>query len=145
MKTIIAVCIVCLPLKSVTITSPFGYRIHPLTGKIEYHNGVDLRAKYDTVYAVLNGTVRSIYFDSSFGTVISLDHGGITTIYGHLYKPLVNTRDSVNAGQPIAISGASGHVTAAHLHFSVRYQKRYLNPLNFLYEIFKTTDHEQKF
>jgi len=145
MKTIIVVCIVCLPLKSLTVTSLFGYRIHPLTGKLEYHNGVDLRAKYDTVYAVLNGVVRSVCSDSSFGTAISLEHGEINTIYGHLSKSLVNAGDSVNACQPIAISGASGQVTAAHLHFSVRYQRRYLNPLNFLYEIFKTTDHEQKF
>jgi murein DD-endopeptidase MepM/ murein hydrolase activator NlpD len=145
MKTIIAACIVCLPLKSLTVTSPFGYRIHPITGKMEYHNGVDLRANYDTVYAVLNGVVRSVCADISFGRAITLDHGEVTTIYGHLYKSLVNPRDSVSAGQPIAISGASGQVTAAHLHFSVRYQRRYLNPLNFLYEIFKTTNHEQKF
>src|SRR5438067_9403271 len=143
MKAIIALCMVCLPLKSLTVTSPFGYRIHPLTVKLEYHNGVDLRAKYDTVYSVLNGVVRSVCCDSSFGTVISLDHGKITTIYGHLSKSLVNSRESVSAGQPIAISGASGQVTSPHLHFSVRYQRRYLNPLNFLYEIFKTTDHEQ--
>ena len=145
MKTIIAVYIVCLPLKSLTVTSPFGYRIHPLTGKMEYHNGVDLKAKYDTVYAILNGVVRSVCSDSSFGTAISLEHGKITSLYGHLSESLVHARDSVKAGQPIAISGASGQVTAAHLHFSVRYQKRYLNPLNFLYEIFKTTNHEQKF
>ncbi|MEZ2334752.1 M23 family metallopeptidase [Mucilaginibacter sp. RCC_168] len=145
MKTIIAVYIVCLPLKSLTVTSPFGYRIHPLTGRMEYHNGVDLRANHDTVYAVLNGVVRSVRADVAFGTAISLDHGEVTTIYGHLYKPLVRPRDSVSAGQSIAISGATGQVTAAHLHFSVRYRRCYLNPLNFLYEIFKTTNHEQKF
>lgn len=145
MKTIVAICIVCLPLKSLTVTSQFGYRVHPLTGKMEYHNGVDLRAKYDTVYAVLNGVVRSVCANVSFGKAITLDHGQVTTVYGHLYKPLVNPRDSVSAGQPIGISGASGQVTAAHLHFSVRYRRRYLNPLNFLYEIFKTTNHEQKF
>jgi murein DD-endopeptidase MepM/ murein hydrolase activator NlpD len=143
-KTIIALSIVCLPLKSLTVTSPFGYRIHPLSGKIEFHNGVDLRAKYDTVYAVLNGVVQSVCTNSMFGNAISLQHGEITTTYGHLYKFLVNTKDSVSAGQAIAISGATGRVTAAHLHFSVRYQKWYINPLNFLYQILKTTNHEQK-
>lgn len=145
MKTIIVLSIVCLPLKSLNVTSPFGYRIHPLTGKVEYHNGVDLSANYDTVYAVLHGIVQSIRYDSSLGIAVNLQHGEITTIYGHLFKPLVNVRDTVDAGQPIAISGTSGRVTAAHLHFSVRYQKRYLNPLNFLYQILKTTHHEQKF
>jgi len=145
MKTIIALSIVCLPLKSLTVTSPFGYRIHPLTGRIEYHNGVDLRAKYDTVYAVLNGVVQSMCSNSTFGKVITLQHGEFTTTYGHLFKFLVNTQDSVSAGQAIAISGATGRVTAAHLHFSVRYQKRYLNPLNFLFQILNIKDHEQKF
>jgi len=145
MKIIIALSIVCLPLKSLTITSPFGYRIHPLTEKLEYHNGVDLRASYDTVYAVLNGVVRSVCCDSALGISINLQHGQITTIYGHLYKSLVAAHDTVNAGQAIAISGATGRVTSAHLHFSVRYKNRYLNPLNFLYQILKTTEHEQKF
>ncbi|MDR6943667.1 M23 family metallopeptidase [Mucilaginibacter pocheonensis] len=144
MKTIIALSIVCLPLKLLTVTSPFGYRINPISGKIEFHNGVDLRAKYDTVYAVLNGIVRSECYNSSFGMAISLQNGEITSIYGHLDKFLVNAQDSVRAGQPIAISGSTGRLTAAHLHFSVRYQNRYINPLNFLYEILKTTNHEQK-
>ncbi len=144
MKTIIALITICLPLKSLTVTSSFGYRIHPLTGKIEYHNGIDLKAKYDTVYAVLNGVVQSVRSSPTFGNVISLQHGEITTTYGRLYKFLVNLRDSVSSGQAIAISGATGRVTAAHLHFSVRYQNRYINPLNFLYQILKITDHEQK-
>lgn len=145
MKAVFALCIVCLPLKSLTVTSPFGYRLHPLTGKVEFHCGVDLRAKYDTVYAVLDGVVRSVNRTSKLGIAINLQHGEINTIYGHLSKSLVNQQDSVIAGQAIAISGATGSVTAAHLHFSVRYQNRYINPLNFLYEILKTTDHEQKF
>jgi murein DD-endopeptidase MepM/ murein hydrolase activator NlpD len=145
MKAVIALCIVCLPLKSLTVTSPFGYRLHPLTGKVEFHCGVDLRAKYDTVYAVLDGVVRSVNRTSKLGIVINLQHGEINTIYGHLSKSLVNQQDSVIAGQAVAISGATGSVTAAHLHFSVRYQNRYINPLNFLYEILKTTDHEKKF
>lgn len=145
MKAVFALCIVCLPLKSLTVTSPFGYRLHPLTGKVEFHCGVDLRAKYDTVYAALDGVVRLVNRTSKLGIAINLQQGEFNTIYGHLSKSLVNQQDSVIAGQAIAISGATGSVTAAHLHFSVRYQNRYINPLNFLYEILKTTDHEQKF
>jgi murein DD-endopeptidase MepM/ murein hydrolase activator NlpD len=145
MKIIIALTIACLPLNSLNITSPFGYRIHPLTGKVEYHNGVDLKANSDTVYAVLHGVVWSIGYDPSLGISIDLQHGEITTIYGHLFKPLVSVRDTVFAGQPIAISGATGYVTRAHLHFSVRFKKQYINPLNFLYEILNTTKYEQKF
>jgi murein DD-endopeptidase MepM/ murein hydrolase activator NlpD len=97
------------------------------------------------VYAVFNGVIDHISLDSSLGLAIQIRHSDVTTIYGHLSKSLVLPDDSVRAGQVIAISGASGHVTAAHLHFAVRYDGRYLNPLNFLYELLKTTDHEQKF
>nr|WP_172335777.1 M23 family metallopeptidase [Mucilaginibacter sp. SG564] len=124
------------------ITSPYGYRVHPISGKIEYHNGVDLRARQDTVYAVLSGVVRKVCHTFSLGIAVNLQHGEINTIYGHLSKALVNPQDSVLAGQAIAISGGTGQVTAPHLHFSVRYQQRYINPLNFLYEILKTTNHE---
>lgn len=145
MKVVLLFSLVCLPLRSLIVTSPFGYRIHPLSGKISYHPGVDLRARYDSVYAVFDGMIDRVSYDPSLGLAIHIRHGGVVAIYGHLSKSLVLTDDTVHAGQVIAISGASGHVTAAHLHFAIRYGRRYLNPLNFLYELFKTTDHEQKF
>ena len=142
MKPFIALLIICLPLKTLKVTSPFGPRIHPVSGQVEFHSGVDLRAHYDTVYAILKGVVRSVGNDPSLGISITLQHHDIVSIYGHLSKCLVLDRDSVQAGQPIAISGSSGRVTAAHLHFGVRYRQHYLNPLNFLYELLKLTDHE---
>jgi len=144
MKPITALLIICLPLKTLKVTSPYGLRIHPVNRHLEYHPGVDLRARYDTVYAVLNGVVRSVRYDQSLGSAITLQHADLVSIYGHLSKYLVVTGDSVHAGQPIAISGASGRVTAAHLHFSMRYRHHYLNPLDFLYQLLKLTDHEQK-
>jgi len=145
MKPIVIFSLVCLPLRSLIVTSPFGFRVHPLSEKIIYHPGVDLRARYDSVYAVFNGVITRVSCDPSLGLAVQIRHSSVTTIYGHLSKSLVLPDDSVRAGQVIAISGSSGHVTAAHLHFGVRYGKRYLNPLNFLYELLKTTDHEQKF
>lgn len=142
MKAFIALLVICLPLKTLKVTSPFGWRIHPITGQIDYHPGVDLRAHYDTVYAVLDGVVRSVGKDHILGTAITLQHSGIVSIYGHLSQCLVKTGDTVRAGQPIAISGASGRATAAHLHFGLRYGNHYLHPLNFLYQLLKITDHE---
>jgi murein DD-endopeptidase MepM/ murein hydrolase activator NlpD len=55
MKILISFCLVCLPLKHLKINSEYGYRIHPLTGKYAMHAGVDLKARHDTVYAILNG------------------------------------------------------------------------------------------
>ncbi|QXV63675.1 M23 family metallopeptidase [Mucilaginibacter sp. 21P] len=142
MKAVVIFSFVCLPLRSLTVISPFGYRIHPLSGKITYHPGVDLRARYDFVYAIFDGIVDRVSYDPSLGLAIQIRRGKVVAIYGHLSKSLVLPDDTVRAGQVIAISGASGRVTAAHLHFAIRYGGRYLNPLNFLYELLKTTHHE---
>lgn len=142
MKEMLVLCMFCLPLKSIKVTSPYGYRVHPLSGKIEFHNGVDLKARYDTVYAVLNGVTRSVCYGPHLGIAVNLQHGEVATIYGHLSKVFVSAGDSARAGDAIAVSGTTGRVTAAHLHFSIRYQGHYLNPLNFLYELLTTKDHE---
>lgn len=146
MKILISFCLVCLPLKHLKINSDYGYRIHPLTGKYAMHEGVDLKARHDTVYAILDGLVRSTGYDDGLGVYIKLDHGEVASVYGHLSQILVGTNDSVAAGDPIGITGASGHVTGEHLHLSICYRHKYINPIKFLYELLKKQEHErQKF
>ncbi|QEM03695.1 M23 family metallopeptidase [Mucilaginibacter rubeus] len=123
---------VSLPLKKLRVTSSFGNRIHPLTGKDCFHEGVDLRAQRDTVYAAFSGRVVSIGYHPLIGIFIKIQNGPFCAIYGHLSMCLVATGDSLAGGVPIAISGATGRVTAEHLHFSIRYYNWYINPLNFL-------------
>jgi murein DD-endopeptidase MepM/ murein hydrolase activator NlpD len=125
----------CLPLKHIVLTSPYGFRIHPVTGKYSYHAGIDLRARHDTVYAVMPGTVARTAYDPFLGLYIKLEHGDLATTYGHLSQIFVFQRDSVNAGDAIGRSGLSGRTTGEHLHFAVQYRGRYINPLKFLYLI----------
>jgi murein DD-endopeptidase MepM/ murein hydrolase activator NlpD len=143
---LISFCLVCLPLKHLKINSDFGYRIHPLTGRYALHEGVDFKARHDTVYAILDGSVKSVGYDNGLGINIRLFHGEVESIYGHLSEILVTTQDSVSAGQPIGITGATGRVTGEHLHFSIRYRHRYINPIKFLYELLiKQENERQKF
>lgn len=120
---------IATPLSRMTITSPYGYRHHPITGQWLFHAGVDLRARRDTVYSALPGTVAEIGHDSGLGRYIRVNHGRITTVYGHLSAIGVHPGQSVTAGQPIAITGATGRVTGAHLHFEVRLNGAPINPL----------------
>ncbi|QEC74595.1 M23 family metallopeptidase [Mucilaginibacter ginsenosidivorax] len=105
MKILISICLVCLPLNHLTINSDFGYRLHPLTGKYGLHAGVDFKARHDTVYAILNGLVKSMGYDDRLGINIHLKHGDVESIYGHLSQVLVGPQDTVTAGEPIGITG----------------------------------------
>ena len=146
MKTLISICLVCLPLKHLKINSDYGYRIHPLTGRYAMHTGVDFKARHDTVYAILDGIVKSTGYDNGLGINIRLEHGNVESVYGHLSRILVGPQDSITSGEPIGITGATGHVTGEHLHFSICYEHKYINPIKFLYELLNKNDHErQKF
>lgn len=126
-----------LPLRHLTLTSPYGYRIHPVTGKQSFHAGIDLRAHNDTVFAIAGGVVITAGYNSFLGIYISLDHNGLQSIYGHLSQIWVFPGEDVVSGQAIAISGATGRVTGGHLHFSVLYQGKPIDPLKFLYHLLK--------
>jgi len=132
LKLLAAGVIACLPLKQICLTSSYGYRIHPITGKYSYHAGIDLRARSDTVYAVLSGMVERTAYDPFLGLYIKLGHSDFATTYGHLSQIFVLRRDSVKAGDAIGLSGSTGRTTGEHLHFAVQYHGRYINPLKFL-------------
>jgi len=135
---------VCLPLKKLSVTSSFGYRIHPITGKYTFHSGIDLKANFDTVYAILPGIVKAGY-DNLLGIYIIIEYGDLKLIYGHLSQLFIMPGDVVESGVPIARSGATGRVTGPHLHFGVRYRQQCLNPLKFLHQILiiNSNYHEQ--
>ena len=140
MKSLLISVLFCLPLKHLTLTSPYGYRIHPVTGLDRFHNGIDLRADRDTVYAVFDGEA-SVKYDELLGLSVSIKNNDLTCIYGHL-SDLLTSGGSVKAGQPVAITGSTGRVTGEHLHFSVRYKTRYIDPLQFLNALFNQKNHE---
>jgi murein DD-endopeptidase MepM/ murein hydrolase activator NlpD len=136
---------VCLPLKHLHINSAFGYRVHPLSGRYILHEGIDLRARHDTVYAVLSGVVTATGYRNGLGVYLRLTHGEVQSLYGHLSQVMVGQGENVSAGEPIGVTGTTGRVTGEHLHFSIRYRQRPINPIQFLYELLTKNENEQKF
>jgi len=105
------------------ITSPFGWRIHPVLGMRHHHNGIDIDVPVGTmVRAAAPGNVHLIQDDpEGYGTLIVLEHAnGYLTLYGHLSSVLVSKGQFVEVGQPIAESGNTGLSTGPHLHFEIR-------------------------
>lgn len=144
MKFLLGICLWCLPLKNLKVNSAFGFRVHPITGRYIMHDGVDLKARHDTVYAILDGFVSYAGYGDGLGIHIRLAHGPIKSIYGHLSEVFVAQNETVMAGEPIGITGATGRVTGEHLHFGILYRDKYINPLQFLYELLNQKDNEQK-
>ncbi|MCG8454068.1 MAG: M23 family metallopeptidase [Spirochaetales bacterium] len=110
------------PLNRIHLTSAFGYRPHPFTGRMSFHPGVDLRAAIGTeVLAAREGRVSQIGSLEIYGRFVILDHeGGFQTVYAHLDEVLVKPNQWVMTGERIAHSGNTGISTGPHLHFEIR-------------------------
>ncbi|MBN2059014.1 MAG: peptidoglycan DD-metalloendopeptidase family protein [Deltaproteobacteria bacterium] len=121
------------PLKPL-ITSKFGPRKDPFTGKSRFHSGIDIAAMEGThIKASLPGKVTHSGYSEGYGNVIILDHGnGFSTLYAHNSRNLVKPGDWVEKGASIAMVGSSGRSTGPHLHFEVRRDGKKLDPLEFL-------------
>lgn len=127
------------PLKGgFVVTSPFGYRVHPVYGVRRLHAGTDMRAACGTpVYAAEGGEVVRAGISSGYGNLVVLDNGTVagrpvSTAYAHLSRFAVGVGASVERGQLIAWSGNSGVGTACHLHFEVRVSGTAENALGWL-------------
>lgn len=132
-----------LPLDQIVLTSGFGYRVHPVIGGIKFHNGIDLSTHHDNVYSVLHGIVVISDYDDEIGNYVVVNHGLYETTYGHLSARYAKEGDLVRAGSIIGLSGRTGRVTGAHLHFIVKYQGISINPLPFLKEIITINKKEE--
>ncbi|MDI3280611.1 MAG: M23 family metallopeptidase [Bacillota bacterium] len=116
------------------ISSGFGYRIHPLTGEREFHQGVDIAVPYRTpVRAAGAGTVSWAGVRLGYGLTIIIEHGyGLRTLYAHNSALAVRPGQVVKKGQVIAYSGSSGRTTGPHLHYEVYVNGKLVNPLRYL-------------
>ena len=104
------------PLKEFIITSSFGNRIHPITHDIRFHNGVDLRAKYEPLFSVGAGTIKSVYTSGPGGLTIIVEHpGGYESGFAHLDSVNVVPGQSVKAGEQIGIGPATLKDIISHL------------------------------
>lgn len=113
-----------------TITSGYGWRSDPISGKSRFHHGVDLRYAYgQEVHAAAPGIVTFAGDKDGYGTTVVIDHGnGLETRYAHLSSAEVREGSQVSAGELIARSGNSGRSTGPHLHFEVRQDGRAKDP-----------------
>ena len=119
---------------STRITSSYGYRTHPISGKQSLHRGIDIGAALGSnVLAAESGTVVTAGWNNSYGYYITINHGGgLVTLYAHNSKLLVSKGDKVTKGQVIAKCGSTGNSTGPHIHFEVQLNGALQNPMNYL-------------
>ena len=129
---------VSYPLDKMVVNSPYGWRRDPFTGKQKLHNGIDFQARNNEVYAMMEGEVTKVGYDSRSGSYIIIRHGNYTVSYCHLSKVLVQKNAVVKPGEVVAITGNTGRSTGEHLHLSARYKGKYINP-NILLDFIKET------
>ncbi|MCO1601557.1 murein hydrolase activator EnvC family protein [Desulfosporosinus nitroreducens] len=115
------------------ITSPFGWRTHPITKKRSMHTGTDVGAPTGTkLHAAGAGVVIMAGWNTAYGNMTIIDHGsGISTLYGHQSRLDVSEGQSVEANQVIGAVGSTGWSTGAHLHFEVRVGGNPTDPLQY--------------
>lgn len=116
------------------LSSEYNPREHPITGKNEFHQGIDIPAPYGhAVLAAAEGRVITAGWVRGFGNTVMIDHGGgLVTIYGHNSSVIVSVGETVKKGQQVAKIGSTGYSTGNHCHFEVRINGRHTNPWNYL-------------
>ena len=123
------------PLKSYTITSAFGMRIHPIHKVERFHEGVDMAAPQGTpIYAAKSGKVTTTSYQAGgAGYYVSINHGdGFASIYMHMTNYIVKPGQHVSTGQVIGYVGSTGGSTGPHLHFGISYNGTYVNPMSYI-------------
>ena len=118
------------------ISSDFGPRIDPFTGRKQFHNGIDLAGRRTTpILATADGVVEKVQWDRTLGWYVKLSHGsGYQTLYGHLQsKPSLAKGRAVKRGETIGRMGDSGRATATHVHYMVIRNKMALNPIKYIF------------
>ena len=122
------------PMQHYYVSSPYGPRKHPVTGKYRMHHGIDLAGTWqENITVSADGTVVFAGYHGSFGKVIRIKHNyGIMTTYGHLAKINVKRGDIVNEGQVIGKMGRTGKVKGAHLHYEISVNGKSQNPAKYI-------------
>lgn len=122
------------PVRAGYISSYFGHRADPFTGKEARHRGVDFAGKLGSdVIAVAAGVVTYSGKRSGYGNMVEVNHGnGYVTRYAHNHENLVRPGDQVQPGQTIALMGSTGRATGPNLHFEVRHRGRAVDPVKFI-------------
>ena len=116
------------PLKSIKVTSPYGYRRDPINGRKSMHHGIDLQAHNEYVYSMMDGKVEKVGYDDRSGNYIILRHADFTISYCHLSKVHIAPGTPVFAGTIIGKSGSTGRATGEHLHIVTKHKGIIFDP-----------------
>ncbi len=124
------------PCSSRRVTSPFGFRMHPILHEKRFHHGIDFGGKEGTpVYATADGIVEFAGFSNGgYGNMVVIDHNfGFRTLYGHMLSDLkVSSGTYIKKGTLIGYLGNSGRSTGPHLHYEIKYLRNTIDPKSFL-------------
>ena len=122
------------PIDKGKISSYYGNRPHPFTGKLSFHNGIDIAAPVGTaVCAAASGRVCETGYDNILGNYIIIEHmTGFYSIYGHLSQTLVLLKSDIKTGNVIGKVGNTGYSTGPHLHFEIRKKGKSQDPLKYI-------------
>ena len=123
------------PVQTGWMSSAFGYRIDPVTGRRSFHNGVDFAGQYGSgVTAVATGVVQFAGIRNGYGKMIEINHGGgYSTRYGHHQELKVQPGDIVRKGDVIGLMGSTGRSTGPHVHFEVFKNGRIVDPSAYIH------------
>lgn len=121
---------ICTPVSG-RVSSPFGYRVNPVTKVFSFHSGVDIAAPHgEKIKAAYYGTVTKVSYDDISGNYIILTHeGGLQTKYFHCSKIIAEEGMVVRSGETIALVGSTGRSTGPHLHFTIEIDGKKVDPL----------------
>ncbi len=122
------------PIDRMTLSSDFGTRSDPFSGRRARHNGIDIPAPRGTpIFATADGTIGRAQWVSGYGKYVEINHGAnIQTRYGHMAEYIVSSGQKVRKGDIIGYVGSTGRSTGNHLHYEVRLSGVPVNPMNFV-------------
>jgi hypothetical protein len=132
---------VSYPLRRIRITSPYGYRKDPFTGKRKFHGGIDLHARSEKVLVMLDGVVVKVGQDKTSGKYVTLQHGNYLISYCHLSRVLAVKGAVVHPRDVVGITGSTGRSTGEHLHITCKLNGKSINPM-LLLDFIKATQQE---
>lgn len=129
---------VSFPLQSIRINSLFGTRADPFTGRSKHHGGLDLAARYEETLAMFDGYVKAVGYDKSSGKYIVMQCGDYTISYCHLSEIWIEKNMKIYAGDPVGVSGTTGHSTGPHLHITSKLRGKLEDPYDLLLYVKET-------
>ena len=122
------------PIDAMKLSSAYGMRVHPVTGRLARHNGIDIPAPHGTpIFATADGIVGRAQRLGGYGLYVEVEHGnGIQTRFGHMSSYVVSSGQRVAKGEILGYVGSTGRSTGNHLHYEVRIAGTPVNPLPFV-------------